>query len=138
MGIGSQFSAQCPVCNTDITFYRVKRRFNCPKCATTLGSNRSTVDVWAALIYVLLVPVVWWFVYDRNSHADATLYVEWTILTAAVAIGAYCLLAPRLLWLETDSWTRDAPPMPVGKKRKVLTYRETPGPNEVSGQKRAS
>lgn len=136
MNLRSQFSVQCPICHAEIAFYRVKRRFNCAKCATTLGSNRSTLDVVAALIYILLLPVVWFILYRQFSRVDAASYLEATILTAAVGVAAYCLLAPRLLWLETDSWHREAPPAPAGKKHKVLGYRTTARTGPHAGAKK--
>jgi hypothetical protein len=136
MSLSQQFSVQCPVCNAEIVFYRVKRRFNCAACATTLGSNRSTVDVWVALIYLLLIPVLWVVAVRQLNLVDATSYVEWAVLAGAIGVAAYCVLVPRLLWLETDSWNRDAAPAPSGKKQKVLGYRSSAGAGPRTGEKK--
>src|ERR1700722_10347250 len=134
-----QFSVQCPICNAEIPFFRVKPRFNCARCATTLASNRSTVDVWAALIYVLLVPIALVSTAYELKLGATSAYVQWALVLGAAGIVAYCLLAPRLLWLETDSWTADAPPAPAGKKHKVLAYRTHAGAGPQAGaKKRAS
>jgi len=133
-----QFSVQCPICNAEIPFFRVKRRFNCARCATTLASNRSTVDVWAALIYVLLVPIALISTVYELKLGDTAAYVQWALLLGAAGIVAYCILVPRLLWLETDSWTGDAPAA-AGKKHKVLAYRTHAGAGPQAGaKKRAS
>jgi hypothetical protein len=134
-----QFSVQCPICNAEMPFYRVKRRFNCAQCATTLASNRSTVDVLAAVIYVLLVPIALVSTGYGLKLANTAAYVQWALIFGAVGIGAYCILAPRLLWLETDTWSRDAPAVPAGAKHKVLTHRIQAGTGPQAGaKKRAS
>ena len=134
-----QFSVQCPICNAEIPFFRVKRRFNCPHCATTLASNRPIVDVWAALIYVVLVPIALASTAFELKLGDTAAYVQWAVIFGAAGIVAYCVLVPRLLWLETDSWSRDAPPAPAGTKHKVLAYRTDAGAGPQAGaKKRAS
>jgi hypothetical protein len=133
------FSVQCPICNAEIPFYRVKRRFNCAHCATTLASNRPTVDVWAALVYVLLVPVALVVTGYELKLSDGTAYLQWTLLFGGAGIVAYCVLVPRLLWLETDTWSRDSATAPAGKKHKVLAYRTHAGAGPQAGaKKRAS
>jgi uncharacterized protein (DUF983 family) len=135
----NQFSVQCPICNTGIAFFRVRRRFNCPECKTTLGSNRPTVDVWAALIYILLLGAVWLVLSLELKITGAVTYLEWTVVTGAIGVAAYCLLVPRLLWLETDSWSLEAPAAPASGKHKVLGYRNSAHTGPSAGaKKRAS
>jgi hypothetical protein len=140
MTLKSQVSAQCPVCSTDIVFYRVKPKFNCPACASTLGSNRSTVDVWAVLIYLLLAAVclvggAQLQLFDVRSYSQLAALAG---ASSVVAIATYCLLAPRALELATDTWSRDRPAAPEGKLQKILSYSETPDPKAAAEQKRVS
>lgn len=116
MSVRKHFSVQCPFCNADIGFYRVKPRFSCPSCKSALGSNRSWVDVWAVLIYVVLAAVVW-IAGEHVLHIiDASSYPRWAIGGAVVAIAAYCLLAPLALRLGPDTWSKEHPAADGGKK----------------------
>ena len=139
MGFKSQISVQCAHCHKDILFYRVKPRFNCPHCATTLGSNRSSVDAWAVVIYLALAFGAW-FVASRETtlfNDFSALGVALAAASVVLALAAYTLFAPRALNIVTDTWSRDAAAAPAGRKRKVLTYTKT-GPGAASGQKRSS
>jgi uncharacterized protein (DUF983 family) len=136
MSLKNQVSVQCPFCHHDILFYRVKPRFNCPQCATTLGSNRSSVDVWAVLIYIALGTASWLALRELGL-TEATVTVEWAVAAGVFAIATYCLLAPRALHLEPDTWSRDQPAAPAGRKRKILSYRQNSDPG-AAGQKRVS
>lgn len=135
MNAKTLFSVQCPFCHAQIAFYKVKPRLSCPACNSTLGSNRSSVDVWAVLIYVVLVAAVW-FVGERVLRIiDASSYLQWGVASAVIGIAAYCLLAPRVLRLGPDSWSRDEPAEAPGNKRKVVGYRTGSG---ASAEKRSS
>ncbi len=142
MSLKSQVSVQCPVCLTDIVFYRVKPKFNCPACASTLGSNRSAVDAWAVLIYLVLAAICLVGGLQLNLFSIRSYsYAQFSALagaSSAIAIASYCLLAPRVLHLATDSWSSDRPAAPAGKLRKILSYSDTPGPKAAAGQKRGS
>ena len=132
-------SVQCAYCHKDIPFYGVKPRFNCPHCATTLGSNRSAVDAWAVVIYLALAFAAWFALFRGSAAFDTISPASLAVAVASivVALAAYIVIAPRALDVFTDTWSRDAPAQPAGRKRKVLTYTKS-GPGAASGQKRSS
>ena len=94
---------QCPNCNAEIGFLRVKPRFNCLGCGKPLESNRSSVDVWAVLIYAILVPVVWIAGHRMLGIVDVFSYWHWGVFSASIAIALYCLLAPRALHITVTA-----------------------------------
>ena len=115
------FSGECPQCHAAIPFLRVKPRFACNACAAPLMSNRSSVDVWAVLIYVALMPLAWIYS-DALPQTANWPGAVWIGVSVFFAVGFYCLLAPRALRVEPDTWKADQPA--GGKKtRKVLNYK---------------
>ena len=113
------FSVECPQCRAAIPFLRVKPRFQCKACAAPLMSNRSSVDVWAVLIYVALAPVVW-LVSDNFPQTAKWPAAVWIGLSCFFAIAFYCLIAPRALRVEPDNWSAEEPAAAGAKEvRKV-------------------
>ena len=119
------FSVECPQCRAAIPFLRVKPRFACTACAAPLISNRSSVDVWAVLIYVALMPLAWIYS-DALTQTANWPGAVWIGLSIFFAIGFYCLLVPRALRLEPDTRSADEPAAAT-KARKVLNYKSNAG-----------
>jgi hypothetical protein len=109
------FSVECPRCRAAIPFLRVKPRFACKACAAPLMSNRSSVDVWAVLIYVVLLPGIWIVSDDFSQTANWSSALR-IGLSCVFAAAFYCLLAPRALRLEPDTSSSGEPASRAAKK----------------------
>jgi type VI protein secretion system component VasK len=111
------FSVECPQCRAAVPFLRVKPRFACKACSAPLMSNRSSVDVWAVLIYVALAPVIW-IASDNFPQAGGWPSALWIGIGSSWLFAAafYCLLAPRALRLEPDTWNAEDPASPAARK----------------------
>jgi hypothetical protein len=90
--------SRCPSCNRKISYFKIKREFNCPYCKQQLSAN---------LTFALLVPFVLWAVFVpliASRIANTTICGDGFLCSygvdLAIGLPIFILLFPLLLKLK--------------------------------------
>lgn len=102
------FSIPCPVCGARLNFLRVKPKFACPNCHTSLSSNFRTANLLLGIFYLIAAPFVWLLLSSLRGHS-ANLgsyrhisYSDWVDFTFLASLVFYVAIYPRLLKVERE------------------------------------
>lgn len=99
--MNTYFSLPCPECGRGIGFFRVKPKFSCPNCHSSLQANCKSANSIVGLSYLVAAPLFWFLLFLAGHFAHVKLgYDDWVNYTLLMSVIFYLLVYPRLLRIE--------------------------------------